>query len=199
MIILIDNYDSFTYNLYQQFSGFYRNVQVYRNNKISVEEVDKLNPKAIIISPGPCTPTEAGICIDLIRTLAYKYPIFGVCLGVQSIAVAFGGNVIRANEVVHGKSGIVYHKGGGLFMGVPNPFEAGRYHSLVVDRATIPEELEIQAETSQGLIMGVKHKLYPCYGIQFHPESILTEWGSVIVKNFIDMEVETTNNKGKCL
>lgn len=189
MIILIDNYDSFTYNLYQLFASFYPDIRVYRNDKITVEEVAEMNPKAILLSPGPCTPTEAGICIALIQALKDRFPIFGVCLGHQAIGAALKGNVVNAEKIVHGKSVPVYHNGQGIFEGVPNPFEAGRYHSLVVERDTLPSELKVQATTKDGLIMAFKHQTLPCYGVQFHPESILTPAGGAIVHNFLSQEV----------
>ncbi|MCE5318920.1 MAG: aminodeoxychorismate/anthranilate synthase component II [Parachlamydia sp.] len=189
MIVLIDNYDSFTYNLYQLFASYYPDIRVYRNDQVTIEELVQMNPKAIVISPGPCTPMEAGICIKLIQILKEQYPILGVCLGHQAIGAAFEGKVVRADKIVHGKSAMIYHNGSGIFKGMPNPFEAGRYHSLVVERESLPAELEIQAETQDGLIMAMKHRTFPCYGVQFHPESILTPLGATLAKNFLALEV----------
>lgn len=186
MILLIDNYDSFTYNLYHLIAASHSNIKVVRNDQITIEEIEKLNPAAIFISPGPCTPNEAGVCLDLIRTFIDKIPIFGVCLGHQSIGQALGGKVIRANEIVHGKPALIYHHGKGLFEGLPSPFPAGRYHSLIVEKNTLPDTLECLAETKEGLIMALKHKKYPCYGVQFHPESILTPQGSKLIENFFN-------------
>lgn len=187
MILIIDNYDSFTYNLYQILARFPIPLKVIRNDEMSVEEIDNLDLKGIIISPGPGNPKEAGICIELIKKLAPKVPIFGVCLGHQSIGEAFGGNVIGAPQIVHGKSCLVYHKKDGIFKDLPSPLSAGRYHSLVVDRETLPNELRIEAETEDGIIMAIKHRNFPCYGVQFHPESILTPQGDILIRNFLEM------------
>jgi anthranilate synthase component II len=187
MILLIDNYDSFTYNLYQFLSELGPEVEVVRNDKISIDEIrDRMDEiDQIVISPGPCTPAEAGICVPLIRQLAGTAPILGVCLGHQSIGAAFGANVIRAPEVLHGKTSQIHHTGRGVFAGLPTPFTATRYHSLIVERQTLPPVLEITAETSDGIIMGLRHKELPVEGVQFHPESILTPVGKALLGNFI--------------
>jgi len=192
MIIIIDNYDSFTYNLYQGIAEYYPDVRVFRNDKITVDQVRALNPKGIILSPGPGRPESAGICIELIQKLSASFTILGVCLGHQAIAAAFGGKIIQANEIVHGKSGFIFHHRNHLFSNMSLPFKAGRYHSLIVEKETLPELLHIEAENEDGLIMAIKHKQYPCYGIQFHPESILTPEGKHLLMNFIDV-CETTN------
>lgn len=185
MILLIDNYDSFTYNLYQLISMQHEDVKVVRNDEITLDEIEKLAPEAIVISPGPGRPEDAGICVELIRRFAPKIPILGVCLGHQAIGIAFGGNVVRAPQIVHGKKTPVFHSRKGLFEKVNLPFQAGRYHSLVVDKQSLPKDLRIDAETPDGLIMGIKHHSYPCFGIQFHPESILTEQGAILLANFV--------------
>jgi len=187
MIVLIDNYDSFTYNLVQYFGEFEPDVRVFRNDTISVAGVAELKPSHIVISPGPCTPNEAGISVELIEKLSGKAPILGVCLGHQSIGQAFGGDIVRADTIMHGKVSAIHHKGTGLFAGVPSPFTATRYHSLVIKRATCPDVLDITAETEAGEIMAVAHKELPVHGVQFHPESILTEHGKTLIKNFVDM------------
>jgi anthranilate synthase component 2 len=183
MILIIDNYDSFTYNLYQMLKGI--EVKVVRNDALKVAEVLKLKPAGIIISPGPKTPKEAGISVDLIKEAYDKVPILGVCLGHQALAEAFHGEVIRAPVPVHGKRGKVFHKERGLFKDMKNPFEAGRYHSLIVKKETLPKELQIEAENEEGLIMALKHVKYPCYGVQFHPESILTQDGEKLIQAFL--------------
>lgn len=186
MIIILDNYDSFTYNLVQYVGVSRPDYAVYRNDKITVDAIAALEPDRIIISPGPCTPLEAGISNDVIRTFGPKLPILGVCLGHQCIAYAFGGDVVRADRLMHGKTSMIYHVKNELFSGVPNPFEATRYHSLIAKRDTLPDCLQITAETKpEGEIMGIKHKDYPVYGVQFHPESILTREGLKIVENFL--------------
>lgn len=187
MIVIIDNYDSFTYNLYQLIAKEVEDVQVYRNDKITVAELERLQPEAIIISPGPGAPKDAGICIELIQKLAPKIPIFGVCLGHQAITEAFGGKVVGCHEIVHGKSTHVFHKREGIFKDLSLPFLAGRYHSLVAEKASFPEELEMIAENETGIVMALKHKEYPCYGVQFHPESILTPEGGKIIVNFLKL------------
>lgn len=187
MFILIDNYDSFTYNLYHYFRELGVDVAVHRNDQITVEEVLLLSPRGIILSPGPCTPSEAGICLDLIQKAKGTIPIFGVCLGHQSIGQAFGGNVIRAEKVMHGKVSPISHNNTGIFAGLPNPFTATRYHSLIVDHKSLPDCLEITATTSDGLIMGLQHKEFNIHGVQFHPESIASEHGHDLLKNFIKM------------
>lgn len=187
MFILIDNYDSFTYNLYHYFRELGVDVVVHRNDQITIEDIKALNPQGIILSPGPCTPNEAGICLDLINKVKGCIPIFGVCLGHQSIGQAFGGNVIRAEQVMHGKISPVNHTNVGIFKGLPSPFHATRYHSLIVNRNTLPDCLEITATTSDGLIMGLQHREFNIHGVQFHPESIASEQGHALLKNFVDM------------
>ncbi|HBR68013.1 MAG TPA: aminodeoxychorismate/anthranilate synthase component II [Rhodospirillaceae bacterium] len=188
MILLIDNYDSFTYNLVQYFGDLGMEVAVHRNDKISVQDALALNPRGIVISPGPSDPDHAGICLDLIRAAADKNtPLFGVCLGHQSIGQVFGGRVMRAPEPMHGKISEITHGGKSVFKGLPSPFPATRYHSLIVERATLPPELEITAETPDGIIMGLAHKTKPIHGVQFHPESIATENGHALLKNFVEM------------
>jgi anthranilate synthase component 2 len=185
MILIIDNYDSFTYNLYQVIAAMEKDVRVIRNDQITVEEVQRLNPKAIFLSPGPGRPEDAGICMELIKACAPQIPIFGVCLGHQAIAAAFGGNVISAGDIVHGKPAVIFHHRAGLFKGMPLPFEAGRYHSLMVEKSSLPTDLVVEAETSDGLIMAIRHTRYACYGVQFHPESILTPQGHTLIRNFL--------------
>jgi anthranilate synthase component 2 len=186
MIVLIDNYDSFAFNLVHYLGELGADVVVHRNNKVSAREVMDSDPDAIVLSPGPCTPNEAGICVDLVNEAAPTIPLFGVCLGLQSIGQAFGGNVVRAPVPVHGKLSEITHRGQGVFRGINGPFKATRYHSLVVDRATLPEGLAVSAETD-GLVMGAAHKTYPTHGVQFHPESIASENGHLILKNFLDL------------
>ena len=185
MLLMIDNYDSFTYNLVQYLGELGEEVRVFRNDEISVDEVAGLNPDHVVISPGPCTPTEAGISVPLIQELAGKVPILGVCLGHQSIGQAFGGRIIHAKQLMHGKTSLIHHKDMGVFAGLPNPFTATRYHSLVIERETIPDCLEITAWTDDGEIMGVRHKTLAVEGVQFHPESILTEHGHAMLANFL--------------
>ncbi len=191
MLLMIDNYDSFTYNLVQYFGELKVDVQVYRNDEITIREIEKLKPDYLVISPGPCTPNEAGISIEAIRYFAGKLPILGVCLGHQSIGQAFGGKIVHAKQIMHGKVSEIYHKGEGVFKNLYSPLEATRYHSLVIDIDTLPDYLEVTAwtENEGGImeeIMGVRHKQYPIEGIQFHPESILTEHGHAMLKNFLD-------------
>jgi anthranilate synthase/aminodeoxychorismate synthase-like glutamine amidotransferase len=174
MILLIDNYDSFTYNLYQYLCELGADVEVVRNDQATIEDIEVMAPEKIVISPGPCTPKEAGISVDVVKHFAGKTPILGVCLGEQSIGEAFGGTVAYAGEIVHGKTSIVKHDGKGVFSGLPNPFEAIRYHSLSIQKEDFPEDLEITAESDSGVIMGVRHRKYDVEGVQFHPESILT-------------------------
>jgi len=188
MLVMIDNYDSFTYNLVQYFYDLKQEVKVFRNDEITVEEVLAMNPDHIVISPGPGRPSETGISIDLIKEAAGKIPILGVCLGHQSIGVAFGGMIIHAKSIMHGKTSKMKHNGEGVFKNLRPGFDATRYHSLVIERKSIPECLEIVAETDDGEIMGVVHKEYPIYGIQFHPESILTRSGKRILANFLEAE-----------
>jgi anthranilate synthase component 2 len=187
MIVLIDNYDSFTFNLFHYLGGLGADVVVYRNDKISTADVIAAAPEAIVLSPGPCTPNEAGICLDVIAKASSTIPILGVCLGHQAIGQAFGGKVVRAPVLVHGKLSSIKHRGEGVFRGINGPFQATRYHSLVVDRATMPSELRIVAETDDGLVMGVAHDSLPVHGVQFHPESIASEHGHLILKNFLDI------------
>ncbi len=184
MILVIDNYDSFVYNLVQYISEFEEDVRVFRNDKISIEEITALNPKAILISPGPCTPREAGISVETIKHFAGKLSIFGVCLGHQAIGEAFGGKVVRAEKVVHGKTSQIFHQDAPLFKGTENPFTATRYHSLIIERESFPECLQITAETAAGEIMAIQHRQYDIAGLQFHPESILTRSGKTILRNF---------------
>ncbi len=186
MIVLIDNYDSFTFNLVHYLGGLGANVVVHRNDKLAAEDVLALDPEAIVLSPGPCTPNEAGICLDLIAKAA-DIPILGVCLGHQAIGQAFGGNVVRAPSPVHGKLSDVRHANQGVFRGINGPFKATRYHSLVIDRATMPRHLAVTAETDDGLVMGVSHTERPVHGVQFHPESIASEHGHLILENFLDL------------
>lgn len=186
MIIIIDNYDSFTYNLYQGIAEYYPDVRVFRNDKITVDQVRALNPKGIILSPGPGRPEDAGICIELIQKLAPSFTILGVCLGHQAIGAAFGANITQADEIVHGKPGFIFHHRNNLFNNMSLPFKAGRYHSLIIEKKSAPKVLDIEAENEDGLIMAIKHERYPCYGIQFHPESILTPEGKYLLINFID-------------
>jgi len=190
MILLIDNYDSFTYNLYQLLAELGADVEVVRNDQITIDDIHSSRSEisAIVISPGPCTPIEAGICVPLIRSIAGQIPVLGVCLGHQSIGEAFGGQVVRAAQVLHGKTSEIYHSGSGVFAGLPSPFTATRYHSLIVDRATLPDQLEITAETADGTIMGLRHRELPVEGVQFHPESILTPVGKHLLANFIGAE-----------
>ncbi len=190
MLVMIDNYDSFTYNLVQYFAELGVEVQVYRNDEISVDELEALNPDYICISPGPCTPTEAGISCEVIEKLAGKLPILGVCLGHQSIGQVFGGKVIRAGRLMHGKTSPMLHEQKSVFKDLPSPFTATRYHSLIVERESLPECLEITAETAEGEIMGLMHKELNIHGVQFHPESILSEHGKQLLQNFLNLAVE---------
>jgi len=187
MLLMIDNYDSFTYNLVQYFGELGQSLQVYRNNKISIAEIEKMKPERIVISPGPCTPREAGISIDVIKYFAGKVPVLGVCLGHQSIGEAFGGDVIRAPYLMHGKTSMIHHDNKTLFAGLPNPFIATRYHSLIIKRETLPSVLEVTAWTDDGIIMGVRHKQFKIEGVQFHPESILTNVGKDLLRNFLKL------------
>jgi anthranilate synthase component 2 len=195
MILLLDNYDSFTYNLYQYLGELGAEVEVVRNDQATLEELEAMSPERIVISPGPCTPKEAGVSVPLVRHFARqdlpagrRVPILGVCLGLQSIGVAFGGTVAGAGEILHGKTSMIHHKGEGVLRGLPDPFEAIRYHSLAIQRDGFPEdELEVTAESDSGVIMAVRHRRYPIEGVQFHPESILTEVGHDILRNFLEM------------
>ena len=186
-VTLIDNYDSFTFNLVHYFGELGADVKVWRNDEISVEETLGEEPDALVLSPGPCTPNEAGICLDLVRAASATTPILGVCLGHQAIGQVFGGEVVRAPLPMHGKVSRVSHNARGLFRGVNGPFHATRYHSLVIERSSAPDELEITAETDDGLIMAVEHRTLPAHGVQFHPESIASEHGRTILKNFLDL------------
>jgi anthranilate synthase component 2 len=187
MLLMIDNYDSFTYNLVQYFGELKQEVVVFRNDQISLEEVEALAPARIVISPGPCTPNEAGISVPLIKRFAGKVPILGVCLGHQSIGQAFGGRIIHAKQVMHGKVSRIHHTDQGVFQGLAEPFEATRYHSLVIERESLPRELEVTAWTDDGEIMGVRHTSLPVEGVQFHPESILTQYGHELLQNFLKL------------
>ncbi len=187
MLLMIDNYDSFTYNLVQYFGQLGEQVVVYRNDRITLGEIERLNPERIVISPGPCSPCEAGISVPAVKHFAGKIPILGVCLGHQSIGEAFGGHVVRSGYLMHGKTSPIHHTGKGLFKGLPAPFQATRYHSLVVERSTVPACLEITAWVEEGEVMGLQHKELPIWGVQFHPESILTECGMDLLRNFLEM------------
>jgi len=187
VILLLDNYDSFTYNLAQYLGELGCEVEVHRNDKISVEEIARRKPERIVISPGPCTPAEAGISVELIRRLAGKFPILGVCLGHQAMGAAYGGKIVRAPKLFHGKTSPIEHDGKGIFRGLPQKFTATRYHSLIVDRKSLPKELTVTAETADGTIMGMRHKKYKMEGVQFHPESVLTESGKRLLANFMEL------------
>lgn len=188
MLLLIDNYDSFTYNLVHYLGELGANVEVKRNDEVDLQAAMGMNPTAIMLSPGPCDPDQAGICLSLVQAAAETgTPLIGICLGHQTIGQAFGGNVIRCDEIVHGKMGQMHHKGKGLFKGLPSPFEATRYHSLIVERETLPDVLEITAELEDGTIMGLQHKTLPIHGLQFHPESIASEHGHAMLKNFLEI------------
>lgn len=185
MIVMIDNYDSFTYNLVQYLGEMGEELKVFRNDRITCDEIAELNPTYLMVSPGPCTPNEAGISMELIQRFAGVIPILGVCLGHQSIAQVFGGQVIRADRLMHGKTSEIKHDGHTIFNEIPSPFKATRYHSLIVERESIPDCLEISAETNEGEIMAIRHKDYPIEGVQFHPESITTEYGKLLLRNFL--------------
>jgi len=185
VLLMLDNYDSFTYNLVQYFGELGQEVAVYRNDQITLDEIAKLKPAQIVISPGPCTPNEAGVSVPLIERFAGQIPILGVCLGHQAIGQAFGGKIVHAKQVMHGKTSPIHHHSSGVFRGLPDPFQATRYHSLVIERASLPASLEITAQTDDGEIMGVRHKTLPVEGVQFHPESILTEHGHELLANFL--------------
>ena len=195
MLLMIDNYDSFTYNLVQYLGELGAEVRVYRNDQISLEEIEGLQPERVVISPGPCTPSEAGISVSLIRHFGGRLPILGVCLGHQSIGQAFGGQIIHAQQIMHGKTSAIYHHHVGVFAGLPNPFKAARYHSLVIAKDSLPDCLEITAwtQTPDGdmeEIMGVRHREFPIEGFQFHPESIVTEGGHLLLQNFLELEAK---------
>jgi len=185
MLLMIDNYDSFTYNLVQYLGELGQDVRVYRNDEIDLAKIAQLKPRHIVISPGPCTPNEAGISVPLIHEFSGKIPILGVCLGHQSIGQAFGGHIVHAKQLMHGKTSLIHHNNMGVFKDLPNPYTATRYHSLVIERETLPDCLEITAWTDDGEIMGVRHKTLPIEGVQFHPESILTEYGHELLDNFL--------------
>ena len=197
MIVLIDNYDSFTFNLVHFLGDLGAKVRVHRNDKITSVGVIAADPDAIVLSPGPCTPKEAGICLDLIRAVGGKIPMLGVCLGHQAIGDAFGGTIVRAPLPVHGKLSAIRHNGTGVFRGINAPFQATRYHSLVVDRASLPAALSVTAETDDGLIMGLAHKELPVHGVQFHPESIASEHGHLMLKNFLDIAAAWNSANGR--
>lgn len=190
MLLMIDNYDSFTFNIVQYFGQLGEEVQVFRNDRITLAEIEALAPARLVISPGPCSPEEAGISVAAIKHFAGKIPILGVCLGHQSIGAAFGGRVVRSSTLMHGKTSPIHHNGEGLFRGLPNPFSATRYHSLVVERSSFPDCLDITAWVEEGEVMGLAHKELPVWGVQFHPESILTEGGMDILGNFLEMTRE---------
>jgi anthranilate synthase component 2 len=185
MLLMIDNYDSFTYNLVQYFGELGEDVRTYRNDEITIEAIEKLNPSRICISPGPCTPHEAGVSVPVLQHFAGKLPILGVCLGHQSIGAAFGGKIIRAQQVMHGKTSPIEHTGVGVFKNLPSPYRVIRYHSLAIARDSLPDCLEVTAWTADGEIMGVRHKTYPIEGVQFHPESILSDHGHALLQNFL--------------
>ena len=188
MILLIDNYDSFTYNLVQYLGELGARCQVYRNDEIDLANLEEKAPRYLVVSPGPCTPREAGVSEGAIRQMAGRIPILGVCLGHQCIGSAFGGEIIRAGRLMHGKSSPIHHDGRTIYQGLPNPFQAIRYHSLLIERESLPDCLEISAETKEGEIMGVRHKNLAVEGVQFHPESIMTQGGKILLKNFLEME-----------
>jgi anthranilate synthase/aminodeoxychorismate synthase-like glutamine amidotransferase len=185
MILLLDNYDSFTYNLAQYLGELGCNVEVHRNDKISVDEIIRRKPERIVISPGPCTPQEAGISVELVERLAGKFPILGVCLGHQAIGAAFGGKIVRAPKLFHGKTSQIHHDRKNIFRQLPDPFTATRYHSLIVEKKSLPRELTITAETDDGIIMGLRHRRHKIEGVQFHPESVLTDFGKQLLENFL--------------
>ena len=187
MTLIIDNYDSFTYNLVQYIGTLNPDLEVHRNDKITLDKIRTMNPQRIVISPGPGKPEDAGLSIDIVKLFKRDIPIFGICLGHQAITVAFGGKVDRANEIVHGKTSKIIHSGSKIFSGIPETFEATRYHSLVAMESSFPEELNVTAKTDNGLIMALEHKKYPVFGVQFHPESIVTEHGMDMVKNFLEV------------
>ena len=185
MILMIDNYDSFTYNLVHYLSELGQKVEVYRNDKITVEDAGRLNPDIIVVSPGPCTPKEAGVSVDVIKEFAGRIPVLGVCLGHQSLAYAYGAKIVRADRLLHGKTSLIHHNGEGVYKDIPDPFEATRYHSLLVEKETLPDVFEVTSWTDQGEIMGIRHKELLLEGVQFHPESILTKYGKDLLGNFI--------------
>lgn len=192
MILMIDNYDSFTYNLVHYLSELGEEVTVARNDKISLEDVGKMSPEIIVVSPGPCTPKEAGVSVDVIKEFAGRTPILGVCLGHQSMAYAYGAEIVRAGRLLHGKTSPIRHDEKGIYKDIPNPFEATRYHSLLIEKGTLPDEFEVSAWTDEGEIMGIRHKEHLMEGVQYHPESILTKHGKDILRNFISLAKEKT-------
>ena len=188
MLLLLDNYDSFTYNLYQYLGELGAEIEVRRNDEVTLDEIEHMRPAYIVVSPGPCTPNEAGISCQVIERFGPHIPTLGVCLGHQSIGQVYGGRVIRAPEPMHGKTSLMYHQGQGVFRDLPQPFEAIRYHSLIVDTNDLPSELEVTAQTTDGLIMGLRHRTYPVEGVQFHPESIMTSVGKDLLRNFLERD-----------
>lgn len=196
MILMIDNYDSFTYNLVQYLGEMGEEIRVFRNDKITIAEIEQIKPERIVISPGPCTPEKAGVSMELIRYFSGKIPLLGVCLGHQSIGAVFGADVVKAPRLMHGKTSMIHHDGKTIFKNLPNPFEATRYHSLIVKRETLPDCFEISAETKDKEIMGIRHKKYLVEGVQFHPESILTACGKDLLKNFLEISSEKARGHG---
>ena len=196
MLLMIDNYDSFTYNLVQYLRELGATVEVHRNDRLTLEEIRAMQPERIVLSPGPCTPAEAGICCDLIRAFGPGTPLLGVCLGHQCIGAAYGGRIVRAGRLMHGKTSPIQHDGRTVFAGLPNPFEATRYHSLLIERESLPDSLAISAETAEGEIMGVRHRTHPVEGVQFHPESILTQAGKALLRNFLARPVAAAGAGG---
>ena len=196
MILLLDNYDSFTYNLYQYLCELGAEVEVVRNDKTTVEEIDLMAPERIVVSPGPKTPSDAGISLDVVRHFGSRMPVLGVCLGHQCVGQAYGGGIVSAGEIMHGKTSLIHHDGLGVFSGLPSPFEAIRYHSLAIDRDEVPDDLEVTAWTDNGVLMGVRHRSYPVEGVQFHPESIKTEHGKKLLQNFLEMPLIQTPRSG---
>jgi anthranilate synthase component 2 len=197
MLLMIDNYDSFTYNLVQYFGELGEEVRVYRNDEIAVGDIEALAPARICISPGPCDPAQAGVSLEVIKTFAGRIPILGVCLGHQAIGAAFGGKVVRAKQVMHGKTSMIHHTGAGVFRGLPNPLEATRYHSLAVERGTLPDCLDVTAWTDDGEIMGLRHRTLAVEGVQFHPESILTEAGHRLLANFLGLPTDAADARAR--
>jgi anthranilate synthase component 2 len=194
MILVVDNYDSFTYNLVQMMSALQADMKVFRNDEITLEQMEALSPDGIVVSPGPCTPAEAGVSVETIARFSGRIPVLGVCLGHQSLAVAFGGRICAAGRIMHGKTSMISHDDSPLYKGLKNPFPAGRYHSLAVDRASLPEELVVDATSEDGEIMGVHHRAHRTFGVQFHPESVLTPSGKRLLRNFIEIVGSATEN-----
>ncbi len=197
MILLLDNYDSFTYNLYQYMCELGAEVEVLRNDKTTVEDIDLLAPERIVVSPGPKTPSDAGITLDLVRHFGPRVPVLGVCLGHQCVGQAYGGTIVPAGEIMHGKTSLIHHDGLGVFSGIPNPFEAIRYHSLAISRSDMPDDLEVSAWTDKGVVMGVRHRSHPVEGVQFHPESIKTEYGKKLLRSFLEMPLPVGDEKAR--